>query len=187
MRKSETKWEQVIASTRQMVHRLRAIVGEARSKKAPTLTLSRYDRFLGHSGKRNRACRKQTETLLTQGQGSRRGGQPSQECEFLANMSKEIRTPMNGVLGMIELALSSNPTDEQRDYLRTAHSSGALSLLAILIDILDFSLKIEAGKLTLDPLDFRFRETAGCHAQTNGCPCSEQRDRIGLPLSRRRS
>ena len=76
--------------------------------------------------------------------------------ECLANMSHEIRTPMNAILGMTELALTSDPTPEQKRYLTTVKSS-ADALLQLINDILDFS-KIEAGKLDLHPISFSLRD-----------------------------
>ena len=93
-----------------------------------------------------------TELMLTQKQAEEANRAKS---EFLANMSHELRTPMNGVIGMLELALDTPLTSEQRDYLQTSLQS-AEALLTLLNDILDFS-KIEAGKLELDSINFNLR------------------------------
>jgi ABC-type amino acid transport substrate-binding protein/signal transduction histidine kinase/CheY-like chemotaxis protein len=107
---------------------------------------------------RNRA-EEETITLLEETQAAKKTAVEATKAksDFLANMSHEIRTPMNAIMGMAHLALKTDLTPKQYDYLKKVDIS-AKSLLGIINDILDFS-KIEAGKLDMEAVDFQLEET----------------------------
>ncbi|NLK00172.1 MAG: HAMP domain-containing protein, partial [Clostridia bacterium] len=78
------------------------------------------------------------------------------KSQFLANMSHEIRTPMNAIMGMAHLALKTDLTPKQRDYITKIHQSSD-SLLGIINDILDLS-KVESGEIAIENIEFSLEE-----------------------------
>ena len=109
-------------------------------------------------------------------------GASAGEDEFLANVSHEMRTPLHGILGMLQLAIDSDPSVERRQQLDMARRS-AESLLATIEDILDFT-KIEARKLELEPVYFSMRELITDTMKTLGVTAVQKGLNIAFSIAR---
>jgi len=124
-----------------------------------------------HASTRNISERKQAEEALVEAKVAAERATET-KSQFLANVSHEIRTPMNAILGMTELALGTEVTAEQREYLVTTRSS-ADALITLVNDLLDIA-KIEAGRLEFEAIPFELRDTLSDTLRTLGVKASEK-------------
>lgn len=129
-----------------------------------------------HASTRDTSERKHAEEALVEAKESAETATAT-KSQFLANVSHEIRTPMNAILGMTELALGTEVTPEQREYLVTTRAA-ADALITLVNDLLDIA-KIEAGKLEFEAIPFELTDTISDTLRTLGLRASEK----GLVLS----
>jgi PAS domain S-box-containing protein len=116
--------------------------------------------------------RKQQENALKQAKAKAEEA-TEMKSMFLANMSHEMRTPMNAIIGLARLALKTELSEKQHDYISKVHDAGR-SLLAVINDVLDFS-KIEAGKLDIEEIEFALDDVISSVTTVTGQKAHDKR------------
>ncbi|WP_101049188.1 response regulator [Macromonas nakdongensis] len=133
-------------------HDTRLVLRTGNPGAAPPLEIMRHMEVDDYREKTELTAERLEITVLTALRAYRSIKASGSKTRFVANMSHEIRTPLNAIIGLSNLALRTDLTPRQRDYLGKIESSGR-HLLGVVNDILDFS-KIESGKLQLERVEF---------------------------------
>jgi signal transduction histidine kinase/DNA-binding NarL/FixJ family response regulator len=102
----------------------------------------------------NRKLRLAWEDMRTAKEEAERASRA--KSDFVSRMSHELRTPMNAILGFAQLLEGEELQPSHRNYVSLINRSGQ-HLLELINQVLDHA-KIEAGHLTLENIDFDFRE-----------------------------
>ncbi|MDQ3119788.1 MAG: ATP-binding protein, partial [Verrucomicrobiota bacterium] len=150
----------VLLFTRGIAARIDLIVADTRALTSEE-SLSKEPMAADEIGQLGRACHRASELLTKRRIELVRAKETAEAAnqaknDFLANISHEVRTPLNGIMGVTDLALDTQLTSTQRDYLDMVKQSSA-DLLQLINQLLDFS-KIEAVQLALETRPFNLHE-----------------------------